>query len=85
MKRLVVPRIAALVIALPVVTILGDALAVIGGGWVGTQYHLPIESYYSGVLKYLTPKNILVGMIKPFHRAVAAHRGHRHGDEQGAQ
>ena len=70
MKRLVVPRVAALVIALPVLTILGDALAVIGGGFVGVQYHLTIESYYSGVLKYLTPKNILVGMIKPFVFAI---------------
>jgi phospholipid/cholesterol/gamma-HCH transport system permease protein len=70
MKRLVVPRVAALVIALPVLVIIGDALAVLGGGLVGLQYHLPIESYYSGVLKYLTPKNILVGMIKPFIFAV---------------
>ena len=29
-KRLVVPRVAALLIALPVLTIIGDALAVIG-------------------------------------------------------
>lgn len=70
MKRLVVPRILALVIALPALTIIGDALAVIGGGFVGVQYHLPMESYYSGVTKYLTPKNILVGMIKPFIFAV---------------
>lgn len=65
-RRLVVPRVIALLIALPALTILGDALAVIGGGWVGLQYHLPIESYYLGVFKYLTPKNLLVGMIKPF-------------------
>jgi len=88
MKRLVVPRVAALLIALPVLVIIGDALAVIGGGLVGTQYHLPIESYYSGVLKYLTPKNILVGMIKPFVFAilistVACWRGFR--SEGGAK
>jgi phospholipid/cholesterol/gamma-HCH transport system permease protein len=65
-RRLVVPRLIALLIALPALTILGDALAVIGGGWVGVQYHLPIESYYIGVFKFLTPKNLLVGMIKPF-------------------
>ncbi len=69
-RRLVVPRVIALVIALPALTILGDALAVIGGGWVGLQYHLPIESYYAGVFKFLTPKNLLVGMIKPFAFAV---------------
>lgn len=70
MKRLVVPRLFALIIALPALTIVGDALAVIGGGFVGLQYHLPIESYYIGVFKYLTPKNLLVGMIKPFTFAV---------------
>ncbi len=69
-RRLVVPRVIALVIALPVLTILGDTLAVVGGGWVGVQYHLPIESYYLGVFKFLTPKNLLVGMIKPFLFAI---------------
>lgn len=88
MKRLVVPRVAALIIALPALVIIGDALAVIGGGFVGLQYHLPVESYYSGVFKYLTPKNILVGMIKPFIFAVliatvACWRGF--GSEGGAK
>ena len=69
-KRLVVPRLFALVIALPALTIVGDALAVIGGGFVGLQYHLPIESYYLGVFKYLTPKNLLVGMIKHHQGAI---------------
>jgi len=87
-KRLVVPRVMALLIALPVLTIIGDALAVIGGGFVGLQYHLPVESYYSGVFRYLTPKNILVGMIKPFIFAilistVACWRGFR--SEGGAK
>ena len=65
-KRLVVPRIVGLLVALPALTIIGDALGVIGGGFVGLAYKLPIESYYHGVIKYLTPKNILVGMMKPF-------------------
>lgn len=88
MKRLVVPRVAALLIALPVLVIIGDALAVIGGGFVGLQYHLPLQSYFSGVFKYLTPKNILVGMVKPFVFAimiatVACWRGF--GSEGGAK
>jgi len=88
MKRLVVPRLFALVIALPALTIVGDALAVIGGGFVGVQYHLPIESYYLGVFKFLSPKNLLVGMIKPFTFAiliviVACWRGFR--SEGGAK
>lgn len=69
-KRLVVPRIIALLIALPCLTILGDALAIIGGGFVGLSYRLPLESYYHGVDKYLTPTNLFVGMIKPFFFAV---------------
>ncbi len=70
MKRLVVPRLVALVIALPALTVIGDALGVIGGGFVGLQYHVTWESYMNGVLKYLTPKNLLVGMIKPFLFAI---------------
>jgi phospholipid/cholesterol/gamma-HCH transport system permease protein len=66
MKRLVVPRLVALVIALPSLTVIGDALGVLGGAFVGLQYHVTWESYWNGVLHYLTPKNLLVGMIKPF-------------------
>lgn len=65
-KRLVVPRLIALVVALPALTIIGDTLAVVGGGLVAMQYHLTWDTYMNGVLKYLTPKNLLVGMIKPF-------------------
>ena len=70
MKRLVVPRLLALMVALPALVIIGDALAVTGGGLVGMQYHVTWESYINGVLKYLTPKNLLVGMIKPVLFAV---------------
>jgi phospholipid/cholesterol/gamma-HCH transport system permease protein len=70
MKRLVAPRMIGLWIALPVLTILGDALSVIGGGFIGLGYHITLESYYSGVAKYLTPSNLLVGMIKPIFFAV---------------
>lgn len=70
MKRLVVPRLLALIVALPALVIIGDALAVAGGGIVGMQYHVTWESYMNGVLKYLTPKNLLVGMIKPVLFAV---------------
>jgi phospholipid/cholesterol/gamma-HCH transport system permease protein len=69
-KRLVVPRLIALVVALPALVILGDTLAIVGGGLVGLQYHLTWDTYVNGVLKYLTPKNLLVGMIKPFLFAV---------------
>lgn len=69
-KRLVVPRLIALVVALPALVILGDTLAIVGGGLVGLQYHLTWDTYVNGVLKYLTPKNLLVGMIKPFLFAI---------------
>jgi len=70
MKRLVVPRLVALLAALPALTILADALGVLGGGLVGVQYHLTWDTYLNGVFKYLTPKNLLVGMIKPFIFAI---------------
>ncbi|TMQ65202.1 MAG: ABC transporter permease [Candidatus Eisenbacteria bacterium] len=70
MKRLVVPRLVALLAALPALVIIADTLGVLGGGLVGTQYHLTWDTYMNGVLKYLTPKNLLVGMIKPFIFAI---------------
>ena len=70
MKRLVAPRMIGLWIALPVLTVIGDTLSVIGGGFVGLGYHITLESYYNGVAKYLTPSNLLVGMIKPVFFAV---------------
>jgi len=70
MKRLVAPRMIALWIALPVLTILGDALSVIGGGFVGLGYHVTWQSYFNGVARYLTPENLMVGMIKPVFFAV---------------
>jgi phospholipid/cholesterol/gamma-HCH transport system permease protein len=70
MKRLVAPRMIGLWIALPVLTVLGDTLNVIGGGFIGLGYHVTLQSYYNGVARYLTPSNILVGMIKPVFFAV---------------
>ena len=57
---------------------------------MGLQYHLPVESHYSGVFRYLTPKNILVGMIKPFIFAilistVACWRGFRSEGGEGGR
>src|SRR6266850_2560468 len=70
MKRLVVPRLVALLAALPVLVIIADTLGVLGGALVGMQYHLTWETYMNGVFKYLTPENLLVGMIKPFIFAI---------------
>ena len=70
MKRLVAPRMIGLWIALPVLTVIGDTLNVVGGGFIGLGYHVTFQSYYNGVTKYLTPVNILVGMIKPIFFAV---------------
>jgi phospholipid/cholesterol/gamma-HCH transport system permease protein len=65
-KRLVVPRVLAVLVALPCLTVVGDALSILGGGVVGMAYQLPYESYMAGVRRYMTPANILVGMLKPF-------------------
>ena len=65
-KRLVVPRVIALLVALPALTVVSDALQILGGGIVGLAYQLPYSSYMAGVRRYMTPENITVGMVKPF-------------------
>jgi phospholipid/cholesterol/gamma-HCH transport system permease protein len=65
-KRLVVPRLVAILVALPCLTVVADALSILGGGIVGAAYQLPFATYMNGVRRYMTPSNILVGMLKPF-------------------
>src|SRR5207247_2117740 len=43
LKRLVAPRMIALWIALPILTIVGDALSVIGGAFIGLGYHITFQ------------------------------------------
>ncbi len=65
-SKLVMPRILAVLIMLPILTVFADALAILGGWGVGTTIgHVSIATYWSSVNQGLTVQNLAGGVIKP--------------------
>ncbi len=66
-KKLVAPKLAATLVMLPALTIIGDALGVLGGLLIGIfQLHLTAGFYINDVLGSLTLQDISSGIGKSF-------------------
>jgi phospholipid/cholesterol/gamma-HCH transport system permease protein len=65
---LILPRVAALVIAVPMLTFLGSMAALYGGGLVAWLYgHIPPDVFLQRLRDAITTDHFLVGLIKaPF-------------------
>ena len=62
---LVLPRVIALVITLPLLTFLADVIGLLGGGVMSLSLlNLSFEQYFSRVADVATPTMFFVGMIK---------------------
>jgi phospholipid/cholesterol/gamma-HCH transport system permease protein len=74
MDTLVLPRVAALIVALPLLTFMGDIAALIGGGvmaWVMLGLDPPL--YVDKLQEIVTFRHFMVGMIKaPFAAVIIA-------------
>jgi len=65
-RKLVTPRIIALLVTLPMLTIGADIAGLIGGGLVAKQlFGLDINTYISSVRSGTDVNDIVAGMIKP--------------------
>ncbi|HKC64732.1 MAG TPA: ABC transporter permease [Pyrinomonadaceae bacterium] len=65
-RKLVAPRMIALLFTLPLLTVLADAIGILGGWIVALGlYGMTSEMYMSGVWDGVTSKDILGGIIKP--------------------
>ena len=65
-RKLVVPRFLACLLGLPLLTVLGDAIALAGGFViVGTSTDLNPSFYWHSVVDFLNPEDILMGIAKP--------------------
>src|SRR5437588_9061685 len=80
-RKLVAPRIVALVITLPLLTLIADIVG-IGGGWTVSTllYGLPSQMFISSVRDGMNTDDILGGIIKPLVFAllmgtIACHKG----------
>ncbi len=64
-KILLVPRVIGLVISLPILTLIGDAVAILGGLLIGWVYlHLPPALFYKVAVEGLVMKDVLTGFAK---------------------
>ena len=64
-KKLVVPRVLATLVMLPLLTILADAIGLLGGLLIAvTQLGLSAEYFYFSMMQNLTMSDVLTGLAK---------------------
>ncbi len=66
-KKLAVPRLISLIIMVPALTIVCDAIAILGG-WIIAQFiaHVSSTIYWTAVRDRMIFGNIFMGLLKPF-------------------
>jgi phospholipid/cholesterol/gamma-HCH transport system permease protein len=70
-RKLVLPRLFATLLTLPILTILADFFGMLGGFFISSStVHLSSREYWSSVQQSLTYQDVTQGMIKPFVFAV---------------
>ena len=80
-RKLVTPRILALIITLPLLTLIGDVIGIVGGWAVSTYlYGLPSSMFTGSVRNGIDTDDIIGGIIKPLVFAflmgtIACHKG----------
>jgi phospholipid/cholesterol/gamma-HCH transport system permease protein len=65
-KKLAAPRLIALIVMVPVLTIVCDVIALIGG-WIIAIFisHIPSSAYTTAVIVNLDFGNLFIGLVKP--------------------
>ncbi len=64
-RFLVVPRLVALLLMLPLLTIFGDVVSILGGMWVAQTYaHISYEGFISSVRQSIDFSDVVKGILK---------------------
>lgn len=70
-QKLVTPRLIALVVVLPLLTIIADFIGLIGGYLIArTQLNIAGSQYWSSAWQYLAYNDVVQGLLKPFAFAI---------------
>jgi phospholipid/cholesterol/gamma-HCH transport system permease protein len=65
-RKLVIPRLLALILMLPLLTVGADVFGIIGGASIAQGlYNLPFSVYFTAVQNGITIQDVLGGVIKP--------------------
>jgi phospholipid/cholesterol/gamma-HCH transport system permease protein len=66
-RFLVVPRLVAMLIMLPLLTIYADVVSIAGGMWIAQTYaHIPYNSFLSSVRESIDFSDVVKGLLKAF-------------------
>jgi phospholipid/cholesterol/gamma-HCH transport system permease protein len=66
-RFLVVPRLTALLLMLPLLTIFADVVSIVGGMWVAQAYaHISNESFIASVRQSIDFSDVIKGLLKTF-------------------
>ncbi len=64
-KRLVVPRLKAMLLALPLLTIVTDMISIFGGYIMSAGYNVNPIMYISGLPQFMVFQDLVEGVVKP--------------------
>jgi len=65
-KRLVVPRLKAMLLAMPLLTVVTDATSLVGGYIMSASYGINPTMYINGLPQFMVLQDLLEGLAKPF-------------------
>src|SRR5580698_1615155 len=66
-RFLVVPRLLALIVMLPLLTVFADVISILGGLWIAQTYtHIPYSSFFTSVRQSISFTDVLKGVFKAF-------------------
>ncbi|MBV8723952.1 MAG: ABC transporter permease [Candidatus Eremiobacteraeota bacterium] len=64
-RFLVVPRLLALLLMLPLLTIFADVVSIAGGAWIAQTYaHIPYDSFVSSIRESIDFSDVVKGLVK---------------------
>jgi phospholipid/cholesterol/gamma-HCH transport system permease protein len=70
-RFLVVPRLVALALMLPLLTIFGDVVSIAGGMWIAQTYaHISYDTFLSSARQAIGFEDVLKGLVKSFAFAI---------------
>jgi phospholipid/cholesterol/gamma-HCH transport system permease protein len=66
-RKLVVPRVLAGIVMVPILTVISDAVGMVGAGIISsTQLKVASSVYWNAVVEGLYMEDVWMGLIKPF-------------------
>jgi phospholipid/cholesterol/gamma-HCH transport system permease protein len=81
LKKLVAPRLLALIVMLPLLTVAADIFGIIGGGTVSSYiFDQDVNVFLTSVRNGITTEDVIGGIVKPFFfgmliGGIACHKG----------